>query len=320
MAAKLEWVYKTRGFWSAGCREIWVDADGRFYTDDTVILGGHGLLDEAKAYCQEQEDAVAPAELPAVGSVWGDAKHPGTWRWVVGFAPDSIQFRCLSEGGRYTHPIEKWHSWVRDTGAVRIDGEGARVKELERFSAELINERDELRQEAMRIDAEIRLLRNGARGNWWAWQGSGDNLESLTCPVLIRASDLRAIIGERDDTRTRVAALEAENAKLRERIEMSGRVNFDLRHTLETDAVATKAMEQERDDLRTALAALEKQYQACEDKVATEFERCGRLMEALRGIEGHDSDVCDHEDYGGCWKWVRRLAREAIAKEEGGRG
>lgn len=52
-------------------------------------------------------------------------------------------------------------------------------------------------EEIARLKAEIRTLREAATGNYWRWQGDGqDHLESLVCPVLIDATDLRAIIGE----------------------------------------------------------------------------------------------------------------------------
>lgn len=44
---------------------------------------------------------------------------------------------------------------------------------------------------------ELQNHRDKARGNYWAWQGDGtDHLESLTCPVLIAAADLRRLLSD----------------------------------------------------------------------------------------------------------------------------
>ncbi len=47
-----------------------------------------------------------------------------------------------------------------------------------------------------RQNPEMSLHRHRAKGEYWAWQSDdGDHLESLMCPVLISAADLREIIG-----------------------------------------------------------------------------------------------------------------------------
>lgn len=128
--------------------------------------------------------------------------------------------------------------------------------------------------------------------------------------------------------------MEAEAARLREALHKSydGKINYAILRgdlakitdagimSLTWDEHVARGIEirKERDDLRAKLAALEKQYQACEDTVATEFERCGRLLEALRGINEHEYDRCDHTDNFDCRRYLKQLAREAIAKEEWG--
>lgn len=53
----------------------------------------------------------------------------------------------------------------------------------------MVIERDKYKDYFMSINAEYQ-----AQGHW-AWQGDGtDDLESLTCPVLISANDLRNLI------------------------------------------------------------------------------------------------------------------------------
>jgi hypothetical protein len=61
----------------------------------------------------------------------------------------------------------------------------------------------ELKRAAQREDALRRELighREKAQGNYWAWQGDNDHLETLVrhCPVLIQAKDLQEIISKRD--------------------------------------------------------------------------------------------------------------------------
>jgi len=60
--------------------------------------------------------------------------------------------------------------------------------------ARLTKERDGYRHKAEFSEHERqyhRTLRDAAAGNWWVWQGDGeDHLESLTCPVLIRPERL----------------------------------------------------------------------------------------------------------------------------------
>lgn len=215
MATKLEWKHSLNDGdeWHAGRWVIRVARlTGFFYagsTDKKIHGGNWPTRKEAADWCQSQEDAAAPVELPEVGSVWGVPGKPETRRMFGGMDHDGEFVKWYGPHNRGVESVEQWQSWVRESGAVRIDGEGERVKELE---------------------AEVARLHN---------------------------------------LNTQMAA------------------------------IGLGDMPRELDDARAAV---------------------GRLLEALRGIEGHDSDACDHEDYGGCWKWVRRLAREAIAKEEGGRG
>lgn len=53
---------------------------------------------------------------------------------------------------------------------------------------------DDLKKEAAKVQNEIVALRRERDGEVWYWQGDmADRLESLTCPVLIEADDLRVI-------------------------------------------------------------------------------------------------------------------------------
>lgn len=54
-----------------------------------------------------------------------------------------------------------------------------------------------------RIIADLRkqvaLHEARQRGDYWIWQGDGnDHLESLTCPIIIQAKDLRELCFKKD--------------------------------------------------------------------------------------------------------------------------
>lgn len=57
----------------------------------------------------------------------------------------------------------------------------------------------EIKRKAGKLEAENEALRRERQGEIWYWQGDGeDHLESLTCPVLIEAADLRELLKEAD--------------------------------------------------------------------------------------------------------------------------
>jgi len=57
----------------------------------------------------------------------------------------------------------------------------------------------EVKKQAGALQNEVVALRRERQGEVWYYQGDGeDKLESLTCPVLIEAADLRAIVQRRD--------------------------------------------------------------------------------------------------------------------------
>ena len=60
-------------------------------------------------------------------------------------------------------------------------------------------ERDRLREayatETQRLQARIRTLEEYSAGNVWHWSAMDENhVESLTCPILISAEDMRAAL------------------------------------------------------------------------------------------------------------------------------
>jgi len=64
---------------------------------------------------------------------------------------------------------------------------------------DIFNELDaalaDVKKEAAKLQNEVAALHRERQGEVWYYQGDGeDKLESLTCPVLIEAEDLRAIV------------------------------------------------------------------------------------------------------------------------------
>ena len=81
---------------------------------------------------------------------------------------------------------------------ARLNGRRA---ELSHDVRTVLNLVETLQRELTRRGVELEDA-NGKRHGVWHWGGDEhDHLESLTCPVLIAAADLRAIIDERDEMR-----------------------------------------------------------------------------------------------------------------------
>lgn len=97
----------------------------------------------------------------------------------------------------------------------------------------------------------------------------------------------------------RVKELEAEVA------ELLHQVGFKAERLAEARAANDKLWEEE-----TCRAQTERD----ELRAAKERER---LLEALRGIEGHNPCTCDHYNYEPCMDWMRTTACDAIKREEG---
>lgn len=68
---------------------------------------------------------------------------------------------------------------------------------------------DDLLSDRERLKQEVRLHRDKAAGDYWAWQGDGtDHLETLTCPVLISPRVLSALFSEHGRLARRTLVLE----------------------------------------------------------------------------------------------------------------
>ncbi len=76
---------------------------------------------------------------------------------------------------------------------------------------------EEYRRETNRMRVDLGLYRDKVNGDYWVWQGDGsDNLETLVCPVLIRADDLLKLVN------APAAALAAEKERVLEVVRRLG--------------------------------------------------------------------------------------------------
>lgn len=104
--------------------------------------------------------------------------------------------------GSYSRMIDR----IKHYEAERL----AALSEVLRLTTEVDNER-----------SKVKALFRERNGEVWYWQGdSEDHLESLTCPVLIEAHDLRKIVSQSSDRIDR--ALKALNAILKRTPEFIG--------------------------------------------------------------------------------------------------
>jgi hypothetical protein len=62
----------------------------------------------------------------------------------------------------------------------------------------------ELQLENQRLRGELEAVGTPTEGVW-RWQGDGDDLQSLSCPVVVRADKMREITGELARLRSAVA-------------------------------------------------------------------------------------------------------------------
>lgn len=99
-----------------------------------------------------------------------------------------VELRKIWNGGEVQHWIDKN---VAPFVKVPEGCTPADAKMLREANHALAAENDGLR-------AELRRRTELERGVFWYWQGDGeDHLESLTCQVVIRAEDLRAMLADR---------------------------------------------------------------------------------------------------------------------------
>jgi hypothetical protein len=140
---------------------------------------------ELKIVALEQKVELASVELPAAAPV------PAAKPFCYGEILEALQSLGVSSANKEGQ-VARWSvtDLVTDLHPLlvaatkpchRCIGHVQHIESLER-------EREQLRE-------EIQFRSQKSTGQYWAWQGDEtDHLESLTCPVLIRASDLRELL------------------------------------------------------------------------------------------------------------------------------
>ena len=154
---------------------------------------GCGLADRGLA--PEVEDAAAPpAELPKPGDVYEVPGRKETRRFVVSHTGDGVvTYADLEDECQVGE--RSWQSWVRDTGAVRIDGEGARVKELESDISHAVanakkyapdNWKYVPNADARYMDAAFRHMAQYMQGDKYDGETGNNHLAHAVCCLLFK--------------------------------------------------------------------------------------------------------------------------------------
>jgi hypothetical protein len=92
-----------------------------------------------------------------------------------------------------------WEGPNRPSRWEVVESKIERDAELRQLRSKLDNLR-ELHLENQRLRGELEAVRTDAEGVW-RWQGEGDDLQSLSCPVVVRADKMREIVGEMERLR-----------------------------------------------------------------------------------------------------------------------
>jgi hypothetical protein len=99
---------------------------------------------------------------------------------------------------RWTGDGYEWNPRSRDYREDPLSAVRAMLGDFDKELAAAQKWKDgagELSKEIDRLKGELRVHRDKAKGDYWAWQGDGeDHLESLVCPVLIRPEVLSALM------------------------------------------------------------------------------------------------------------------------------
>jgi hypothetical protein len=78
-------------------------------------------LQKAQEYCGEEDG------IPGSNEVWGCLEDPLTWRRVLGVVTGKYHVQSMGQASFFRTP-EEWRAWVKDVGAVRLEGEGVYYK------------------------------------------------------------------------------------------------------------------------------------------------------------------------------------------------
>jgi hypothetical protein len=96
--------------------------------------------------------------------------------------------RCYQWRWGGTSSPSRWESWEENSAQLRFKVDN------------LVKTVEELQLENQRLRGELEAVKTPAEGVW-RWQGGGDDLQSLSCPVVVRADRMREITGELEKLR-----------------------------------------------------------------------------------------------------------------------
>jgi hypothetical protein len=179
------------------------------------------VSEEGRASEGELYKATPPAVPEPTQDIWSAADRIITetypnWGHVQipnhGILRGNIAAELDAERRRAEQAKAERDEYIRQTRGALAASHAAKTERDQWFAAKVNAEasRDALAAENAALRAELTAHRDKARGDYWAWQGDGnDYLESLICPVLIPAASLRGIIAERAALRQEVAGLRA---------------------------------------------------------------------------------------------------------------
>jgi len=153
----LEWTHwidaEDGDTWQAGAWQILIDGKKKRFFIYGVSEDFASFL-EAEAYCEAEAKRLPPVPMPQAGEVWSPADTKELRR--VFFKTDpGIHYQRLN-GGTYRVIEAEWQSWVRESGAVRIDG----PREPSEIEAELRDGWRKARIENEELKVELRAVKH----------------------------------------------------------------------------------------------------------------------------------------------------------------
>lgn len=273
-------------------------------------------LAEAKAWCQAQEDAAAPAlPLPKSESIWGPIGQGSEWVFVDRVAYGVVEYLVFGNDSPSSKPIADWHAWVRETGAV-----------------DLIAERAELVRRMEAAEHQRNLWEQDSRSKAKEADDWKRRTEVAEASFAIAAGERDYFLEQRDDAEARGNEMLAKAAQLRDecdkackRVEAAEKEVQGVIDHMPQDCVvqvcegggpenifATLAVSASK--LRNRAEAAEKERD--ESRAAKEH-----LLAVLRRICEYREllDSASRDVYGQIGD-IETMAREAVNKEGGGNG
>ncbi len=144
-----------------------------------------------------------PPPVPSTGDVWlqviadmQERRKVGIERYGTPLQPFNGRNAPVDLAQELMDACAYARQWIEERRVLmaevdRLKAENAKLRDgVNKRSTEIAHLKYELSYSML----QNTMLRDKARGDYWAWQGDGeDHLESLKCPVLISAKDLLAM-------------------------------------------------------------------------------------------------------------------------------